>query len=73
LPYGCRQRIIWNRYWTYPDSRSQPLLKQLVQFFIVNTIGLFFRAAVVGLLYAPFGQIGANMLNALSAGTVTTV
>ncbi|MCC6985336.1 MAG: GtrA family protein, partial [Anaerolineales bacterium] len=26
----------WNRYWTYPESRSRPLLSQLGMFFLVN-------------------------------------
>ena len=29
----------WNRYWTYPDSRSKPLSKQLTEFGIVNIFG----------------------------------
>jgi putative flippase GtrA len=28
--------FIWNRYWTYPESRSRPIVKQLVMFFAVN-------------------------------------
>lgn len=35
--------FIWNRYWTYPDSRSKPLRHQLLQFFIVNILGLAIR------------------------------
>ena len=31
--------FIWNRYWTYPDSRSKPIRAQLVQFFAVNVVG----------------------------------
>ncbi len=33
----------WNRYWTYPDSRSKPLGYQLVLFAVVNTVGLAIR------------------------------
>ncbi len=40
----------WNRYWTYPDSRSRPLRNQLAQFFAINTIGLLVRALVIALL-----------------------
>jgi putative flippase GtrA len=35
--------FIWNRYWTYPDSRSKPVSRQLVQFVIVCFIGLGIR------------------------------
>ncbi|HNB35832.1 MAG TPA: GtrA family protein, partial [Anaerolineales bacterium] len=31
--------FIWNRYWTYPESRSRPLLNQMGMFFLVNTAG----------------------------------
>ena len=29
----------WNRLWTYPDSRSKPLARQLTQFVAVSVIG----------------------------------
>jgi len=32
-----------NRYWTYPDSRSRPLLHQLGMFVLVNAIGIGIR------------------------------
>lgn len=38
----------WNRYWTYPDSRSKPISTQLVQFGIISVMGLLIR---VPLLY----------------------
>ena len=30
----------WNRLWTFPESRERPLGSQLVQFAIVNVLGL---------------------------------
>lgn len=54
--------FIWNRYWTYPDSRSRPIQQQLMQFFIVNAAGLVFRLIWVRVLFGPFGEIGANTL-----------
>ncbi len=36
----------WNRYWTYPDSRSKPFAKQLGQFGLVNLIGLLIRTPI---------------------------
>ena len=30
----------WNRLWTFPESRSRPVRTQLVQFALVNVIGL---------------------------------
>jgi putative flippase GtrA len=38
--------FIWNRFWTYPDSRSKPVRHQAVQFAIVNLIGLAIRTPI---------------------------
>ncbi|PJF44269.1 MAG: hypothetical protein CUN55_04880 [Phototrophicales bacterium] len=54
--------FIWNRYWTYPDSRSRPILLQIVQFFIVNTTAVFFRLIFVGIVYAPLGELVQSVL-----------
>lgn len=35
--------FIWNRFWTYPDSRSKPLGRQLVQFIVISVMGLAIR------------------------------
>jgi putative flippase GtrA len=43
--------FIWNRFWTYPESRSKALVGQLGQFALVNAAGYFFR-----LLVMQFGQ-----------------
>jgi putative flippase GtrA len=59
--------FIWNRYWTYPDSRSRRIQQQLVQFFIVNAAGLAFRLIWVRGLFGPFGDIGSDVLRALGA------
>lgn len=37
----------WNRLWTYPESRSKPILGQLTQFTIVNAIGLLIRVPIL--------------------------
>jgi len=42
--------FIWNRYWTYPDSRSKPIMGQLMQFAIVNVIGLAIRIPILKFL-----------------------
>lgn len=43
----------WNRYWTYPDSRSTPLLQQLGQFAAVSVSGWLARTTWV-VLSTPF-------------------
>jgi len=39
--------FIWNRYWTYPDSRSRPLARQLAMFFAVNVAGIAIRIPIL--------------------------
>ena len=48
--------FIWNRYWTYPDSREKPLMQQLGQFFLINVIGL-------GIRYVLFSTIDQPIIN----------
>jgi putative flippase GtrA len=40
----------WNRFWTYPDSRSKPVVRQLIQFFMINTMGLAIRLPILKFL-----------------------
>ncbi len=35
--------FLWNRFWTYPDSRSKPVTQQLIQFAIISVVGLIIR------------------------------
>ena len=42
--------FLWNRYWTYPDSRSKPLLRQFGMFFVLNAIGLAIRTPIFWVL-----------------------
>lgn len=37
----------WNRYWTYPDSRSKPITRQLIEFSLVSVTGLLIRIPVL--------------------------
>ncbi len=39
--------FIWNRYWTYPESRSRHLLHQLGMFFLVNLAGIAIRVPIL--------------------------
>jgi putative flippase GtrA len=38
--------FIWNRLWTYPDSRNKPVSGQLIQFIVVSVIGLVVRTLI---------------------------
>jgi putative flippase GtrA len=47
----------WNRYWTYPDSRSKPLGNQLFQFSVVSVIGLIIRTPIIAFLEPLFNRL----------------
>ena len=40
----------WNRFWTYPDSRSKPVLHQLAIFSVVSASGLIIRIPILHFL-----------------------
>jgi putative flippase GtrA len=42
--------FFWNRQWTYQDSRSKPMTRQLVQFFVVSLAGLAIRTPLFAYL-----------------------
>jgi putative flippase GtrA len=42
--------FLWNRFWTYPDSRSKKVTNQLLQFGIINAIGLLIRIPLLAVL-----------------------
>ncbi len=52
----------WNRYWTYPDSRSKPILRQLGMFAVLNLIGYAIRTPIALLLYGPYSTLLQNVL-----------
>jgi putative flippase GtrA len=77
--------FIWNRYWTYPDSRSKVVLRQIFEFVIVNVIGLAIRTPLIAwlgpLLITFFSQFvipfkitptlaGHNIALAIAVGVV---
>jgi putative flippase GtrA len=47
--------FIWNRYWTYPDSRSRSIRRQMVQFTSVNGIGWTLRTLWIRFTFLPIG------------------
>ncbi len=55
--------FFWNRYWTYPDSRSRPISLQLMQFFVVNVIAVIFRLILVSLTYSLFGELAQELID----------
>jgi putative flippase GtrA len=64
--------FVWNRLWTFPESRGRPIAPQLVQFFLVNVGGLLLNQAIflsldawvlgeAGLLAAPMAALALNV------------
>ena len=51
--------FLWNRYWTYPDSRSKSTRRQFVMFFIVSLAGIVLRIPILTLLSGPFTTLYA--------------
>ncbi|RLC91938.1 MAG: hypothetical protein DRI77_13365 [Chloroflexi bacterium] len=77
--------FLWNRYWTYPDSRSKPIRAQLLQFFAVNIVGWGINTGI--LVYLRFSctslvgglialepemayKLGYNLAKAIATGVV---
>ena len=46
--------FLFNRYWTYPDSRSKSLWVQMGQFFAVNIIGLLINNTILYFMEGVF-------------------
>jgi len=61
--------FVWNRYWTYPDSRSRPIARQLVMFFVVNVAGVAIRIPILHFVEPPMIGLldGINLNNPLSS------
>ena len=64
--------FLWNRYWTYPDSRTKPILLQFVQFFIVNVLGIVIRLPIIALTRVPFATL-VERLFSLDSTTAETI
>jgi putative flippase GtrA len=50
-----------NRFWTYPDSRSKSVTRQMVQFIIVSLIGLGIRTPLFAWLEKILVQFFSNL------------
>jgi len=48
--FAVISNFIWNRFWTYPDSRSKRVETQLLMFFIVNIVGIAIRIPILHFL-----------------------
>ena len=54
--------FLWNRYWTYPDSRSKPAGRQAFQFLLVSLVGLAIRTGVFILVQPATFSLAESLL-----------
>ena len=59
--------FVWNRLWTYPDSRSRSARKQLTQFAIVSVIGWALRTLWIDFAYQALGELTTTLIQVLHA------
>jgi putative flippase GtrA len=53
--------FVFNRFWTYPDSRSRSITKQLTMFFIVNVAGLAIRLPILHYFEPPMLKLSDHL------------
>ena len=61
----------WNRYWTYPDSRSKRIRSQMLQFGIISVIGLAIRTPILAVVEPPMVTFVESMFRNLGAYLVS--
>ncbi|MCC6613327.1 MAG: GtrA family protein [Anaerolineae bacterium] len=49
--------FIWNRYWTYPDSRTRSVRRQLAQFAFISLVGWLARTIWITAAHQPVGEL----------------
>ena len=54
--------FLWNRFWTFPESRFLPLIPQLGQFSIVSIAGLAIRTPLFAWLNTFLSDLGKTFL-----------
>lgn len=60
--------FLWNRYWTYPDSRSKKIWTQLATFFGINIVGLAIRTPIIENGAIPLGNLAGMLLHGYLPG-----
>lgn len=69
----------FNRFWTYPDSRSKPVSTQLIQFTVVSVAGLAIRLPILALLepvlhkFLVFAGFGSSLSDFLAKNTTLAI
>lgn len=42
--------FIWNRFWSFPESRQRPILPQFMQFASINLVGLLINQMIMSVM-----------------------
>lgn len=52
ISFACAvfNNFLWNRLWTYPESKTKGAPTQLVQFVLINVIGILIRTPLISWL-----------------------
>ncbi|MFZ5858042.1 MAG: GtrA family protein [Chloroflexota bacterium] len=53
--------FLWNRHWTYPESRGKAVHHQLAQFGLINVVGLLIRTPIIAWMESPLGDLAARL------------
>lgn len=53
--------FLWNRHWTYPDSRSRSRRRQFTMFFIVSVVGVLIRIPIVFFMTPIFRSLVSSI------------
>ncbi|MBI2758156.1 MAG: GtrA family protein [Chloroflexi bacterium] len=63
ISFACAviSNFVWNRHWTYPESRSRHLAHQLGMFFIVNVAGIAIRVPILSFGEPPLQNLFQNL------------
>ncbi len=65
--------FIWNRYWTYPESRSKSKRLQMSQFVAVNAAGFLIRPPTFTYIHNWFGDMVDFLIPSLGTETALWV
>ena len=61
--FAVSQNFMWNRFWTYPESKAHPFLSQYLQFFVINATALLIRIPILSVLPHLFTTFFSATLN----------
>jgi len=53
--------FLWNRHWTYPDSRTKAVHHQIATFGLINVGGLLIRTPIIAGLEHSIGVLSARL------------